>query len=48
MEAPKKESGLTLEQAQRIWDVLLDIYGRKHGTKLTAVVTPKKGGRENG
>ena len=34
---------LTQTQAQYIWDVLADIWGRKHGVKLTVTVTPKDG-----
>lgn len=33
---------ITLEQAQHILSVLYDIYGRKHGVKLTVTVTEKK------
>lgn len=34
---------LTQAQAKYIWDVLADIWGRKHGVKLTVTVTPKEG-----
>lgn len=37
---------ITLAEAQHIWCVLADIYGRKHGVKLTVTVTPKEGKNE--
>ena len=33
---------LTQTQAQYIWDVLADIWGRKHGVKLTVTVTQRR------
>lgn len=36
------DAKITLAEAQYIWSVLADIYGRKHGVKLTVTVTPKE------
>lgn len=33
---------ITADQAQRILQILYDIYGRKHGVKLTVTVTGEK------